>query len=100
MNLQPVNPAFPFFTVFCNHCGHSTDSLTAAAIVDEMWCYLCFGCQDPATREAVRLHTNAQVLHYAARFPEMVAAARRRLEIKRPYRVPYDASWAGCGVQS
>jgi hypothetical protein len=97
--MQPINPVFPAFTALCCKCGQRTESPSAAA-GDEPFTFVCFVCQDNATREAVWRHTNEQVRRFSREQPAWVAACRRARGIVMPRRAqcedPNDPAWAGC----
>lgn len=94
--MSPINPVLPFFEAHCWLCEGRTNSLSGAT-GDAPFTYICCNCQDDATREAVRLNTNTQMIKFAREQPSWVATARRALGIHRPLRTPYDLSWEGCG---
>ena len=96
--MRPINPPLPLFYAPCVKCGTKGNSLSMAA-GDKPFTYVCFACQDDATREAVRAHSNEYVRHLARENPALVAFARRELGLRRPSRTPYSASWEGCGVE-
>jgi hypothetical protein len=96
--MRLITPVFPFFTAKCVQCGRSTDSLHAAC-GKEPFTYMGTCCLNDADREAVRLHTNAEVVKCKTAQPAQLAQARREMGIKRPSNVPMDPSWEGCGVK-
>ena len=90
--MKPINPAFPFFWARCGRCGAQGHSLNMAA--DPMpFSFVCFGCQDDATREEVRLHANAQVVRFSREQPSWVADARKALGFDVPPGRSDDPSW-------
>jgi hypothetical protein len=93
-----ITPVFPFFEMQCVQCNRRTDSLHAACGT-EPFTYMGTCCLNDADREAVRLHSNAQVVACKAAQPAQLAHARRVMGIKRPANVPMDPSWEGCGVK-
>lgn len=90
--MKPINPVFPMFYARCSCCGTEGHSLNMAATT-EPWKYVCFYCQDDATREAVRLNTNAQVRRFEREQPSWVAYARKCLNLPVPFGKADDPSW-------
>lgn len=72
--MKPVYPLFPVFKALCCKCGRETDS-TVAATGDEPFTFVCWGCQNDATREAVRLT-------FDAAFRKATPALRHNLRVQ------------------
>jgi hypothetical protein len=97
--MRPIEQPYPLFTAPCVRCGRHGHSLNMAC-GDEPYTFVGFECQDDATREAVRLHSNKSTEEALKDRPLVVANARVRLGIRRPAKVPYDLSWSGCDVET
>lgn len=96
--MKPINPVLPLFYAPCSKCGHQGNSHSMAT-GGAPFTYVCFACQDDATREAVRLNTNEQIRRFAREQPAWVAFARCSLGIERPRHTPPSPDWVGCRVE-